>query len=138
MLFKRRETKVNFKLDDTGAFQSKFEFGELFISGNTDIGYRPVELMVSSIAGCSGGVYKKILEKKRIAFTGIEIKASVERNEQEANKITKIDLTYIVEGENLNFQQLQKTLEVALKNCGMAQSVKGAIEINEKVEIRNS
>jgi putative redox protein len=129
---------VNFKLTDTGAFQSKFEFDELFISGNSDIGYRPVELMVSSIAGCSGGVYKKILEKKRISFTGIEIRASVERNKEEANKITKIDLTYIVEGQNLDLQQLEKALEVALKNCGMAQSVMGAIEINEKVEIRNS
>jgi uncharacterized OsmC-like protein len=128
---------VNFTLTDSGAFQNNFEFGDLFISGNSDIGFRPVELMVSSIAGCSGGVFKKILEKKRIVFTDIEIKASVNRNKQEANKITKIALTYIVEGENLNLQQLQKTLEVALKNCGMVQSVKGSIEIHEKVEIRN-
>lgn len=128
---------MNFTLTDSGAFQNSFEFGDLFISGNSGIGFRPVELMVSSIAGCSGGVFKKILEKKRIVFTDIEIKASVNRNKQEANKITKIALTYIVEGENLNLQQLQKTLEVALKNCGMIQSVKGSIEIHEKVEIRN-
>lgn len=127
---------MKFTLADSGAFQSHFEFGDLSISGNSDIGYRPVELLVSSIAGCSGGVFRKILDKKRIAYTGIEITASVERNEEEANKITKIDLHYVVEGKSLKLQQLQKSLEVALKNCGMAQSVKGSILLNETVEIR--
>jgi hypothetical protein len=36
---------VNFTLNDSGAFQNNFEFGDLFISGNSDIGFRPVELL---------------------------------------------------------------------------------------------
>ncbi|XJZ28256.1 OsmC family protein [Bacillota bacterium Lsc_1132] len=127
---------MKFNLSETGAFQTEFEFGKLSISGNSDIGFKPVQLMVSSIAGCSGGVFKKILEKKRIAYKGIEITASVERNPDEANRITKISFHYIVDGENLNLQQLEKSLEVAFKNCAMAQSVKGAIEIVETVSIK--
>lgn len=129
---------MKFNLSETGAFETKFEFGELSISGNSDIGFKPVQLMVSSIAGCSGGVFKKILDKKRIAYKGIELTAEVERNPDEANRITKISYHYTVEGENLKQQQLEKSLEVAFRNCAMAQSVKGAIEIIETVSIKES
>ncbi len=128
---------MNFKLSETGAFQTEFEFGQLSISGNSDIGFKPVQLIVSAIAGCSGGVFKKILEKKRIAYNGIEITADVERNPDEANRITKIAFHYLVDGENLQLEQLQKSLEIAFKNCAMAQSVKGAIEISETVSIKD-
>lgn len=128
---------MEYKLAETGEFQTEFEFGELRISGNSDIGFKPVQLMVSSIAGCSGGVFKKILEKKRISFKGIEITASIERNPEEANRITKITFHYTVEGDDLKLPQLEKSLEVAFKNCAMAQSVKGAIEIIETVSIKS-
>lgn len=127
---------MKFTLADSGAFESQFEFGSLSISGNSDLGYRPFQLMTASIAGCSGGVFRKILEKKRISFTNIEITASVERNPEEANKITKMNLHFIVEGKNLNLQQLQKSLDVANKNCAMAQSIKGSFQLIETVEIR--
>ncbi|WP_018665116.1 OsmC family protein [Heyndrickxia acidiproducens] len=127
---------LKFTLKDTGAFQSKFEFGSLSISGNSKIGFRPYQLLVSSIAGCSGGVFKKVLDKKRISYQNIEITADVERNEQKENKVTKIHLHFLVKGENLKLEQLEKSLKVAMKNCPMAQSVKGAIAINETVEAR--
>lgn len=127
---------MKFNLAETGAIQTEFEFGELRVSGNSDIGFKPVQLMVSSIAGCSGGVFKKILDKKRIEYKGIEINATIERNPDEANRITKIAYQYIVEGENLKLPQLEKSLEVAFKNCSMAQSVKDAIEITETVIIK--
>lgn len=127
---------MKFTLADSGAFQTDFEYGHISVSGNSTIGFRPVQLLISSIAGCSGGVFRKILDKKRIPYKTIEIEASVERNEQEANRVTKIDLHFTVSGRDLDLQQLQKSLDVAFKNCAMAQSVKNAIAINESVEIQ--
>lgn len=125
---------MKFNLSDSGAFETNFEYGQLHISGNPDIGFRPVQLLVSSIAGCSGGVLKKVLEKKRISFDSIEIATEIERNEKEANRVTKIQLHYIVKGKNLIQDQLEKSLSVALKNCAMVQSVKDAIKIEESIE----
>lgn len=129
---------MKFTLNDTGAFLTEFDYGQLSISGNADIGYRPFQLLVSSIAGCSGGVFKKVLEKKRIPFKSIEINAEVERNEQQANRVTKISLHFIVYGDNLSYEQVEKSLRVATKNCAMVQSVKDAIEIEETVEVKSS
>lgn len=127
---------MKFKLSESGAFRGNFEFGELSVSGNSEIGFRPFQLLVSSIVGCSGSVFRTVLDKKRISYDTIEIEASVERDEQKANKVTKIELHFIIEGKNLNLDQLQKSLIVSLKNCAMVQSVIDAITIEETIEIR--
>ncbi|WP_373453646.1 OsmC family protein [Paucisalibacillus globulus] len=80
---------------------------------------------------------KKVLEKKRISFDSIEIESDIERNEEEANRVTKIALHYIVYGNNLNLSKVQKSLELAVKNCAMVQSVKEAIDIVETIEVRD-
>jgi len=129
---------MEFKLSESGAFRGNFEFGELSVSGNSEIGFRPFQLFVSSIVGCSGSVFRTVLDKKRISYDTIEIDASVERDEQKANKVTKIRLHFIIEGKNLNLDQLQKSLKVSSKNCAMVQSVKDAITIEETIEIRES
>src|SRR5690554_215982 len=127
---------MNFKMIESGAFEAEMEYGKINISGNSEIGFRPYQLLVSSIAGCSGGVLKKILEKKRIAFDTILIEADVERNEAEVNRVTRIDLHFIVYGKDLNLSQVQKSLDLAAKNCSMVESVKGSIEVVETIEVR--
>lgn len=129
---------MNFKLSETGAFEAEFEYGKLTVSGNSEIGFRPYQLLVSSIAGCSGGLLKKILEKKRIVFDDIQIEADVERNEAEANKVTKIILHYTVFGKDLKLEQAEKSLELARKHCSMIESVKGSIEVVETVEVKEA
>lgn len=126
---------MKYRLTETGAFQTELEYGTLTISGNSELGFRPFQLLVSSIAGCSGSVFKKILEKKKIAYDEIEIDARVERDEKQANKVTKIELQFTVIGQNLDIEQLEKSLHIASKNCSMVQSVKDAITVIEKVQI---
>ncbi|GFZ90076.1 osmotically inducible protein C [Compostibacillus humi] len=127
---------MKFKLSQTGAFEAEFEYGKIEISSNTELGFRPLQLLVSSLAGCSGGLLKKVLEKKRITFDSIEIETDIERNEKEANKVTKIALHFIVYGINLNLTQVQKSLDLAVKNCAMIHSVNSAIEVVETIEVR--
>lgn len=129
---------MKFQLQQSGAFAAEFKQGKINISSNTDIGFRPVELLVSSIAGCSGGLLKTILGKRRIEFEGIEIEATIERNEKEANKVTKVALHYIVLGKNLSLTKVQQSLDLAVKNCAIVQSVNNSIEIVETLEVRES
>jgi len=129
---------MKFNLGETGAFEAEFEYGKIDISSNAELGFRPVQLLVSSLAGCSGGLLKRVLEKKRIVFDAIEIEADIERNEKEANKVTKINLHFIVFGDNLSQKQVQKSLELAVKNCSMIQSINSAIEVIETIEVREN
>ncbi|MDQ0163509.1 OsmC family protein [Aeribacillus alveayuensis] len=125
---------MEFKMKEVG-FTTNFEYGELHVAGDEKYGFRPFQLMVSAIAVCSGGVLRKILQKKRIDIEDITIQADVERNEEKANRIEKIHLHYLIKGNNLDKTQIHKSIELARKNCPMVQSVEGSIIIVETFEL---
>ena len=58
--------KFNFK--DSGALEAEFEYGKLDISSNSELGFRPVQLLVSSLVGCSGGIIKEGNGKETYCF----------------------------------------------------------------------
>ena len=116
-------------------FKTEVEFGELHISGDETVGYRPYQLLVSSIAVCSGGVLRKILTKKRIAFSSIKINADVERDPNAANRVSKIHLHFEITGQDLKKREMEKVLAVTRKHCAMVQSVKDAIDITDSFEL---
>ena len=61
---------------------TQFDFGPLTISGDEQYGFRPYQLMVSSIASCSGSVFRQVLKKQRIEIDGLSVAATVTRNEK--------------------------------------------------------
>ncbi|MEC5424166.1 OsmC family protein [Virgibacillus sp. C22-A2] len=124
---------MDFLLKENG-MRINFEFGELDISGNEDYGFRPFQLMVASIVGCSGSVFRKILEKQRTEIEDMKITAEVERNPEEANRIERISLKYTIKGYHLDPDKLYKNLEVARRNCSMIRSVEDSIKIEETIE----
>lgn len=116
-------------------FATELPFGSLQVAGNEEYGFRPYQLMVASVAVCSGGVLKQILEKMRLSFEDIKIQTNLERNEKEANRIEKIYIHFLIKGNDLKVDQIQKALELTKKNCSMVQSVIGSIEVIETFEL---
>ncbi|TFB13906.1 OsmC family peroxiredoxin [Filobacillus milosensis] len=113
---------------------AEFPFAPMNISPNEEEGYRPFQLMVASLAGCSASVYRRILAKQKIEYDEMTIDAEVERTGDDVNKIEKVTLYFKVKGKDLNEKKLQKSLEIASKNCSMVQSVIGSMEVIEQVE----
>lgn len=126
--------KLKFTLNEDH-MEATFNFGNLHISGNDAVGFRPVELLVSSIASCSGLVFHNILKKQRTEIDDLTIEADVERNEKNANRIEKITLHFTVKGSDLNEKKMQRNLTIAKKHCAMVQSVEGSIEVEETLTI---
>lgn len=124
---------MDFYLKDNGV-RTSFEYGQLNISGDETFGFRPYQLMVASIAGCSIGVFRKILDKQRVDYEDIKITADVQRNADEANRIEKVHLHYVIKGYHLNQDKLLKNLDVSRNNCSMVQSVQNSIEVEETLE----
>ncbi|MEW4282323.1 OsmC family protein [Priestia koreensis] len=125
--------KRMFEMKEDG-FKCIHEHGELPISGNNEEGFRPIELFLSSVAGCSGGVLRAILKKKRLDIEHIQICTEAIREEEVPKKITSIHMTFVVRGNNLSEKVLQKALAVAMKNCSMVQSIKESIQITEEIK----
>ncbi|MFQ3546184.1 OsmC family protein [Halobacillus rhizosphaerae] len=124
---------MDFYLKENGV-RTSFEYGQLNISGDENEGFRPYQLMVASIAGCSIGVFRKILNKQRVKIEDLKVTADIDRNPDKANRIEKIRLHYVVKGYHLNPDKLLKNLDVSRSNCSMVQSVQDSIEVEETLE----
>jgi len=117
-------------------FSMETEFSELSISPDSTYGFRPFQLMVASIAGCSSAALEVVMSKMRIQFTDMTISVKIERNEAKANRIEKIHLHFLITGENLQQEKIEKAAKIARKNCGMVQSVEDSIQVTESYEIK--
>ena len=127
---------LNFEMHrDNIGLKTDLDFGTLQVSGDSVYGYLPYELLVASIVGCSGGIFRKILIKKRINFSTIKIDTRIRREEKDANKIVEIHLHFIIKGIDIERKHIQSALLMTMKNCGMVQSVKDSIKVYESFEI---
>ncbi|WP_099157610.1 OsmC family protein [Virgibacillus ndiopensis] len=124
---------MEFYLKENG-MRIDLDYGNLSISGNEEYGFRPYQLMVASIAGCSGSVFRKILKKQRTEIEDMIITAEVERNPEEASRIERISLHYTIKGYHLNPDRLYKNLALSRSNCSMIRSVEDSIKIEESLE----
>ncbi|MET3698670.1 uncharacterized OsmC-like protein [Bacillus oleivorans] len=125
---------MEFVLKNQGGFILEHPFGELHVASDETKGYRPYQLLVSSVAVCSGGVLQKILEKKRFKVEGLKVTAEVKRDPDTANRVTDIHLHFEIQCD-VKQEAMDKILELAKKNCAMYQSVKDSIHITESFEI---
>ena len=75
------------------------EYDEIFISTNGTLGFRPYELFVSSLVGCSGTLLRTILTKRKHPFQKIEMEVSSIRNPELSNRIDKLLFTAYVATE---------------------------------------
>lgn len=126
---------MEFKMKD-GGFTTDLPYGELHISGDEAYGFRPYQLLVSSVAVCSGGVLRKIFAKQRIDIEDITIQTDVVRNSEVADRVEKIIVHFIIKGAGLKEEKVRKAIELTRKNCSMVQSVIPSIEVEETFELK--
>ncbi|MGG3562797.1 OsmC family protein [Neobacillus rhizosphaerae] len=105
-------------------------FDPITISPSENKGYRPFELFVSSLVGCSGTILRNILTKRKYPFQKLEMEVSAVRNPEHANRIEQLSFTAFVQSEEpLTSQLAEKIADLVIKNCGMIQSVIQSIDI---------
>ena len=116
--------------------ETDLEFGKLTISGDETKGFRPYQLLVSSLVGCSGGVLRKVCEKMRMPIEDMEIQVmEVLRNPEEASRLEKVHIHFKLRGSQLDEAKVEKAMILTKKNCSMVRSVDQSIEVVETFEI---
>ncbi|MGB2993265.1 MAG: OsmC family protein [Paenisporosarcina sp.] len=117
-------------------FETNLEFGKLTISGDETKGFRPYQLLVSSLVGCSGGVLRKVLEKMRMPVEEMEIDVlEVVRNPEVASRLEKVHIHFKLKGSNLDATKMDRAMALTKKNCSMVRSVDQSMEVIETFEI---
>lgn len=125
---------MKFSMNEHG-FTGHLPFGELHVSTNEEYGFRPYQLLVSSLAICSAGIIRKVLEKKRTPADDIEVEVKeIVRIDEEAGRVAKVHLHFRITGA-IDETKMPHVMELTRKNCSMVRSVEDTIEVVETYEV---
>jgi putative redox protein len=99
----------------TGTADSGFEvaLGAAPAVGGDDDGFRPLELMAISLAGCTGMDVISILSKKRQEITGFNVRVDAERADEHPKVFTSITVHYEVRGRNIDPKAVERAIELS-------------------------
>jgi putative redox protein len=105
------------------------------VGGDND-GFRPLEMMSVSLAGCTAMDVISILSKKKEDVTAFEVRVHAERAEQHPRVFTSAVITYVLHGHHLDEGSLRRAIELsATRYCPAQAILSKAFPIQLKYEI---
>ncbi len=104
--------------------------------GGEDSGFRPMELILLGLAGCTAMDVISILEKKRQQVTAFEVRADGERSETHPKVFTHIVVEYLVTGTNIDPAAVARAVELSeTKYCSAYGMLSKTVNIEHKITI---
>ena len=102
----------------------------------SNAGIRPKELILISLAGCTGSDVVAILQKKKVNFSGFEINIGAEQQEEHPQVYTKIHLEYVFYGKNIQERDVERAIELSqTKYCSVTAMLQKAVTIEHSYRI---
>ena len=106
-------------------------------AGGADDGFRPTELILVALAGCTAMDVISILEKKRQQVTAFEVNAHGERAADHPKLFTSFHVEYIVTGTGIDASQVERAVELSeTKYCSVMATLRKAGPITRSIVIR--
>lgn len=104
--------------------------------GGSNAGIRPKELILISLAGCTGSDVASILQKKKVKFDGFEMNITAEQQEEHPQVFTKINLEYVFYGKNLPVNEIERAIELSqTKYCSVTAMLQKAMPVEHTYRI---
>ena len=101
-----------------------------------DAGARPKELLLMALGGCTGSDVASILTKKKVPYTGFEMRLTAETREEHPQVFTGIHIEYVVTGDGVNPADVERAIELSTtKYCSVSAMLKPAVAITHSFTI---
>jgi putative redox protein len=95
--------------------------------GGADDGFRPLELMAVSLAGCTGMDVASILRKKKQEVTAFEVRVHADQAAEHPMVFTRCVVLYQVIGRGLDEAAVRRAIELSATKYCPAQAMLGRI-----------
>ncbi len=123
--------KVDWKgrMSFTGSADSGFEIplgSHPEVGGDND-GFRPMELMAVSLAGCTAMDVISILKKKRQEVSDFQVKVETDRAVQHPKVFTSAVIEYHVAGKDISESAVLRAMELSADTYCPAQAMIGKV-----------
>lgn len=137
---------MTIKMDWAGGLKFKGEsvFGHEILtdaglaSGGEEAGYKPSELLLFGLAGCTGMDVIRILQKQRQDVTAMEVEVTAHHDEQGFPRpFHTFEVKFTVHGNNIEPEKLEKAIALSEeKYCIVGQTIKNAGKVVSSYEIQ--
>lgn len=108
------------------------------VGGHND-GFRPMELMALSLAGCTAMDVISILSKKRQQVNAFEVRVHAERADEHPTVFTHVQIEYLIEGNQIDPAAVERAIDLsANKYCPAQHMLNKAVKIEHTYQIAES
>ena len=108
----------------------------VFDAGSDGAAPSPMEMVLMSVGGCSSVDVVSILKKTKQDFSSVDVQLTAERAETAPRVFTKINLHFVVTGNNVSEKHLERAVSLsAEKYCSVALMLDKTVEITNSHEV---
>lgn len=124
------------KFEGTSFFGHKIIIDGPKSAGGEESGFKPTELLLYSVAGCTGIDVVRILEKQRQKLSSLEIEIKAHQRDEYPKPFHTVEVKYIAKGTDLDEKKLAKAIELSeSKFCVVSQTIQSEAEVTTSFEI---
>ena len=138
MLTAKMKWAGGLKFEGTSAFGHPIATDGAKAHGGNEDGYKPTELMLFGVAGCTGVDVVRILEKQRQQLKSLEIELTAHQNDKYPKPFHTIEVKYIATGTDLDERKLALAIGMSeSKYCVVSQTIQNEAKVVTSYEIRD-
>jgi putative redox protein len=105
-------------------------------AGGRNLGFRPMELLLLGLGGCSAFDVLTILKRSREQVTDCTVDIEAERATEDPKVFTRIAMTYRIVGRNLNRHKAERAVKLSAEKYCSASAILGkTAEITHTIEL---
>ena len=126
------------KFEGTSMFGHKIITDASKVDGGDEAGCKPSEMLLFSLAGCTGIDVIKILEKQRQQLTSLEIELVAQQPDQYPKPLESIEIKFTARGKNLDPQKVARAIELSeQKYCTVGLTLQNRTRIATSYKVVN-
>lgn len=99
-------------------------------------GLKPLEVLLASLAGCSGNALALLLNRSHQPFTGLEVTVRGLRRDEHPTAFTDITMDFTLRGKGLDSQIVQRSMAQSEEVlCPVWAMLKGSVKIQWSITL---
>lgn len=103
--------------------------------GGSEAASKPMELVLMALGGCSALDIESLINKMRTSADEFQVEITAERRDEHPKVFTKIHLTFIFKGANLNRPNIEKAVKLSQeKYCSVTAMLGKSVDITYDIQ----
>ena len=136
MLEVKATWKGGFKFDGVDSNGRPMKMDASVGAGGEGDGFRPAELPLMGLAGCTGIDTVEILQKMREPVEGLDVTVTSEKKKGTPPGYDGIHIVYVVKGKGLSREKVERAVTLSEeKYCTVGRALRKATEITHEIRI---